>query len=170
MLSATAMHRAVQTCNSLGLAMALLLTKVAPLARLPQVVLACCAGKDVYMDVQGWHLYLKDASAGKGLKIAEALAQQLGSEMSQGKFQSQDLEGILKKVRAPSCCLLRWGQPRGVQCYGRHQQHAHPLAWQQTSHTGATSCRCLSHLAVARRRCLFLTSSQLPGSVTCKTY
>ena len=51
------------------------------------------------MDVQGWHLYLKDASAGKGLKIAQALAQQLGSEMSQGKFQLQDLEGILKKVR-----------------------------------------------------------------------
>ena len=81
--------------------MALLLSMVAPLERLPQVVLACCAGKDVYMDVQGWHLYLKDASAGKGLKIAEALAQQLGSEMSQGKFQPQDLEGILKKVRAP---------------------------------------------------------------------
>ena len=81
--------------------MAPLLSKVAPSERLPQVMLACCAGKEVYMDVQGWHLYLKDASAGKGLKIAQALAQQLGSEMSQGKFKPQDLEGILKKVRSP---------------------------------------------------------------------
>ena len=118
--------------------MAALLSKVAPPARLPHVVLACCAGKEVYMDVQGWHLYLKDASAGKGLKIAQALAQQLGSEMSQGKFQPEDLEGILKKVRGPpSCSLLRWGQLRGVQCYGRHQPHA-LKPWLGGSHNIAT--------------------------------
>ena len=62
------------------------------------------------MDVQGWHLYLKDASAGKGLKIAQALAQQLGSEMSQGKFQPQDLEGILQKVSGPHAAAFSSGE------------------------------------------------------------
>ena len=76
------------------------------------------------MDVQGWHLYLKDASAGKGLKIAQALAQQLGSEMSQGKLQPQDLEGILKKVRA--CSLFKWTQKCAVLWQSISNKHCKP--------------------------------------------
>ena len=77
------------------------------------------------MDVQGWHLYLKDASAGKGLKIAQALAQQLGSEMSQGKFQPQELEGILKKVRGPLLAASSGGDdPEVCNAVPAHQQHA----------------------------------------------
>lgn len=56
------------------------------------------AGKDIYIDVNGWHLFLRDASAGKGLKLSQALGQQLGSEVSAGKLRPDDIEQILKKV------------------------------------------------------------------------
>ncbi|KAK9838822.1 hypothetical protein WJX74_003957 [Apatococcus lobatus] len=54
-------------------------------------------GRDVYMDMNGWHLYLRDITAGKGLKLHQALAQQLGMEAKTLQRQSQ-LEELLKKV------------------------------------------------------------------------
>ncbi len=44
---------------------------------------AAGAGRDVYMDMNGWHLYLRDISAGKGLKLNQALAQQAGFSCSE---------------------------------------------------------------------------------------
>lgn len=38
------------------------------------------------MDMNGWHLYLRDITAGKGLKLHQALAQQVPS-LSQTAFR-----------------------------------------------------------------------------------
>lgn len=54
-----------------------------------------CSGKDIYIDVNGWHLFLKDVTAAPDVKLNQALAQQIGEESSQGKL---DLEALLKKV------------------------------------------------------------------------
>jgi hypothetical protein len=40
------------------------------------------AGKDVYVDLSGWHLFLRDMTASPGLKMNHALAQQLGPQVS----------------------------------------------------------------------------------------
>ena len=53
------------------------------------------AGKDIYVDVNGWHLFLRDITAGPDLKLNQALAQQIGEASSKGRV---DLEGLLKKV------------------------------------------------------------------------
>jgi hypothetical protein len=39
------------------------------------------AGKEVYVDIAGWHLFLRDMSAAPGLKMNEALATQLGPKV-----------------------------------------------------------------------------------------
>ncbi|KAK9861957.1 hypothetical protein WJX84_005949 [Apatococcus fuscideae] len=59
--------------------------------------LAYDIGRDVYMDMNGWHLFLRDVNAGHGLKLNQALAQQLGVEAGKLQEQSQ-LESLLKKV------------------------------------------------------------------------
>ncbi|KAI7841657.1 hypothetical protein COHA_004677 [Chlorella ohadii] len=38
-------------------------------------------GRDVYIDVAGWHLYLKDVKVGQGLSLAQALASNLGPKL-----------------------------------------------------------------------------------------
>ena len=53
------------------------------------------AGKDIYVDVNGWHLFLRDITAGPDLKLNQALAQQIGEASSNGRV---DLEGLLNKV------------------------------------------------------------------------
>lgn len=53
------------------------------------------AGKDIYIDVNGWHLFLKDVTAAPDVKLNQALAQQIGEEITQGKL---DLESLLKKI------------------------------------------------------------------------
>ncbi|EIE27452.1 hypothetical protein COCSUDRAFT_64238 [Coccomyxa subellipsoidea C-169] len=58
--------------------------------------LAYKIGKEVYVDVQGWHLYLKDVTVDKDLKMHQALAEQLGSMA--GDLSEQELEQLLKKV------------------------------------------------------------------------
>lgn len=59
----------------------------------------CCpSGRDVYIDVSGWHLFLKEAKAAKGLTLAQALAQQFGEDISSGQFSSGKIEDILQKV------------------------------------------------------------------------
>lgn len=52
-------------------------------------------GNDVYIDVNGWHLFLKDVSSGPDLKMHQALAQQIGVQASSGKL---DLKELLEKV------------------------------------------------------------------------
>lgn len=62
------------------------------------VMLLILAGRDVYIDVSGWHLFLKEAKAAKGLTLAQALAQQFGEDISSGQFGSGKIEEVLKKV------------------------------------------------------------------------
>jgi hypothetical protein len=42
---------------------------------------AAAAGRDVYVDIAGWHLFLRDMSAVPGLKMSQALATKLGPEV-----------------------------------------------------------------------------------------
>ena len=56
------------------------------------------SGHDVYIDVSGWHLFLKEAKAAKGLTIAQALAQQFGEDISGGQYDSSKIEQVLQKV------------------------------------------------------------------------
>lgn len=56
------------------------------------------SGRDVYIDVSGWHLFLKEAKAAKGLTLAQALAQQFGEDVSSGQFSSGKIEDVLQKV------------------------------------------------------------------------
>ena len=43
---------------------------------------AARSGKEVYVDVNGWHLYLRDISVpGADAKLSQALAQHLGSKV-----------------------------------------------------------------------------------------
>jgi hypothetical protein len=42
---------------------------------------SAAAGRDVYVDIAGWHLFLRDMSAVPGLKMSQALATKLGPEV-----------------------------------------------------------------------------------------
>ncbi|EFN53125.1 hypothetical protein CHLNCDRAFT_137481 [Chlorella variabilis] len=65
----------------------------------PYDELAGKIGGDVYIDVAGWHLYLKDVKVGKGLSLAQALAAQLGPKLqSERRFSEDDLTDLLQKV------------------------------------------------------------------------
>lgn len=46
-------------------------------------------GRDIYVDVNGWHLYLRDITAAQDIKLNQALAQQIGE--SGGTLDLQDL-------------------------------------------------------------------------------
>ena len=56
-------------------------------------------GKDVYVDVNGWHLYLRDITVAPGLKMNHALANQLGSRLLNEKLGDKDIEGLLQQVQ-----------------------------------------------------------------------
>jgi hypothetical protein len=43
---------------------------------------AAAVGRDVYVDIAGWHLFLRDMSAVPGLKMSQALATKLGPEVT----------------------------------------------------------------------------------------
>lgn len=43
----------------------------------------CAAGRDVYVDIAGWHLFMRDMNAVPGFKMSQALATQLGPEVTQ---------------------------------------------------------------------------------------
>eukprot|EP00878_Enallax_costatus_P032678 GHUV01035930.1.p1 GENE.GHUV01035930.1~~GHUV01035930.1.p1 ORF type:complete len:129 (+),score=22.50 GHUV01035930.1:423-809(+) len=47
----------------------------------PYDELAYKIGRDVYVDIAGWHLFLRDMSAVPGLKMSQALATKLGPEV-----------------------------------------------------------------------------------------
>ena len=70
-------------------------------AHTPYEELADAIGKDCYIDVAGWHLYLKDVKLpnGKGLSMAQGLAAQLGAQaQGQGSITPSEVDTILKKV------------------------------------------------------------------------
>lgn len=63
--------------------------------------LAYKIGRDVYVDIAGWHLFLRDMSAVPGLKMAAALAGQLGPEAlraGRGGLRESDVTAVLKRV------------------------------------------------------------------------
>lgn len=55
-------------------------------------------GHDVYIDVGGWHLFLREVKAAKGLNLAQALAQQFGQDIASQKYSKNSFEEVLKKV------------------------------------------------------------------------
>ncbi|GFH06211.1 uncharacterized protein HaLaN_00804 [Haematococcus lacustris] len=59
--------------------------------------LATQIGKEVYVDVAGWHLYLRDMTAAPGLKMHTALAQQLGPQSTK-RVSEVEVGAVLKKV------------------------------------------------------------------------
>ena len=48
--------------------------------------------------MSGWHLFLREVKAAKGLNLAQALAQQFGQDISSQNYKSSKLEEVLKKV------------------------------------------------------------------------
>lgn len=56
------------------------------------------AGKDVHVDVNGWHLFLRDITVTQGIKMDQALAQAIGPDVSDRGYPDSDLEELLKKV------------------------------------------------------------------------
>lgn len=62
------------------------------------------AGEDVFLDVSGWHLYLRDAklAPGSDLTMAQGLAAQLALEVMGPQFSSDELHAVLKWV-VPHC-------------------------------------------------------------------
>ncbi|KAF8065576.1 hypothetical protein HT031_003177 [Scenedesmus sp. PABB004] len=67
----------------------------------PYEELAFKIGRDVYVDIAGWHLFLRDMSAVPGLKMSQALATQLGPEAAaggRGGLRESDVAAVLKKI------------------------------------------------------------------------
>ncbi|KAI8471758.1 MAG: hypothetical protein J3K34DRAFT_416160 [Monoraphidium minutum] len=63
--------------------------------------LAYKIGRDVYVDIAGWHLFLRDMAAVPGLKMAAALAGQLGPAAAgagRGGLRESDVSGVLKRI------------------------------------------------------------------------
>ncbi len=58
-------------------------------------------GRDVYVDIAGWHLFLRDMTAVPGLKMAAALAGQLGpaaADAGRGGLREADVAAVLKRI------------------------------------------------------------------------
>ena len=55
---------------------------------------AASIGKDIYIDVQGWHLFLRDVKvSGVEQSMAQALATKIGGDMmSSGRFEEREVE------------------------------------------------------------------------------
>lgn len=55
----------------------------------------------MYVDIAGWHLFLRDMSAVPGLKMAAALAAQLGPTAAgagRGGLRESDVSAVLKRI------------------------------------------------------------------------
>eukprot|EP00200_Dunaliella_tertiolecta_P005285 CAMPEP_0202351942 /NCGR_PEP_ID=MMETSP1126-20121109/8352_1 /ASSEMBLY_ACC=CAM_ASM_000457 /TAXON_ID=3047 /ORGANISM="Dunaliella tertiolecta, Strain CCMP1320" /LENGTH=151 /DNA_ID=CAMNT_0048944093 /DNA_START=98 /DNA_END=553 /DNA_ORIENTATION=+ len=63
----------------------------------PYESLASSIGRDVYVDVAGWHLYLRDMNAAPGVKMSTALANQFGPQAKNG-LKEADIEAVMKKI------------------------------------------------------------------------
>eukprot|EP00747_Dinoflagellata_sp_TGD_P219451 gnl/TRDRNA2_/TRDRNA2_91566_c0_seq1.p1 gnl/TRDRNA2_/TRDRNA2_91566_c0~~gnl/TRDRNA2_/TRDRNA2_91566_c0_seq1.p1 ORF type:complete len:238 (+),score=30.95 gnl/TRDRNA2_/TRDRNA2_91566_c0_seq1:56-769(+) len=55
-------------------------------------------GREVYVDLQGWHLYLRDLKATETLKMHTALAMQLGPQVATNGYDERDVDDLLRKV------------------------------------------------------------------------
>ena len=55
-------------------------------------------GKDCYVDIAGWHLFLKDIKVEGQTTMAQALAAKLGGDMKSTGFDDRDVEDALRKV------------------------------------------------------------------------
>lgn len=56
-------------------------------------------GKDCYIDIAGWHLFLKDIKVEGQTSLATVLGTKLGEDMmSRGSCDGRDIEDALKKV------------------------------------------------------------------------
>ncbi|GAX75973.1 hypothetical protein CEUSTIGMA_g3416.t1 [Chlamydomonas eustigma] len=64
----------------------------------PYDELASEIGKQVYIDIAGWHLYMRDLSANPTTKMHQALALQIGPKASQGRISESDISDVLKKI------------------------------------------------------------------------
>jgi hypothetical protein len=70
-------------------------------ARTPYDTLAEEIGRECYIDVCGWHLYLKDIkipSSGQSISMAQGLAQHLGPQIQGKGIRASDLNALLDKV------------------------------------------------------------------------
>ena len=60
--------------------------------------LAARIGKDVYLDVAGWHLYLRDIKVDGRTTLASALAAKLGAAVADGGFKKAGVEAALAAI------------------------------------------------------------------------
>ena len=65
-------------------------------------------GKDIYVDINGWHLYLRDITVAPGLKMNHALANQLGSRLLNENLGDKDIEGLLQQVGTRIKWIVFW--------------------------------------------------------------
>ncbi|KAG1655529.1 hypothetical protein FOA52_000009 [Chlamydomonas sp. UWO 241] len=63
----------------------------------PYDELASEIGKQIYVDLAGWHLYSRDMTATQGMKMDQALARQLGPKAAE-RLRESDIEAVLKKI------------------------------------------------------------------------
>lgn len=67
----------------------------------PYEELAYKIGRDVYVDIAGWHLFMRDMNAVPGFKMSQALATQLGPEAARSGrsgMRESDVAAVLKKI------------------------------------------------------------------------
>lgn len=66
----------------------------------PYDELATEIGKQVYLDIGGWHLYTRDLSATPASKMNVALAMSLGPKAAQngGRLSEQEVVALLKTI------------------------------------------------------------------------
>lgn len=70
-------------------------------AKGPYEELAYKIGRDVYVDIAGWHLALRDMSAAPGFKMSQCLATALGPEAAgsgRSGVRENDVAAVLKKI------------------------------------------------------------------------
>lgn len=60
--------------------------------RFPPPTNANTLGSDIYVDIGGWHLFLKDMKVATGVSIA------LQAKMASGKIEEPDVVDVLKKI------------------------------------------------------------------------
>lgn len=60
--------------------------------------LAYKIGREVYVDINGWHLYLRDITAAPGVKMHTALARQLGTSLDRRSDAEREVEALLEQV------------------------------------------------------------------------
>jgi hypothetical protein len=74
------------------------LTTLTCTVHVPTRALSCCAaGRDVYVDIAGWHLFMRDMNAVPGFKMSQALATQLGPEVSCTVAGHQPTEPLIRQ-------------------------------------------------------------------------